>query len=151
MSLITHDIYTLLLENGFTFLADGELTTDNDKVTAVLASEQPPSDMKDTYYQDGFQILVRGEPRAGHEVAFDVMQDVHGFLLNLPENFIANDTCYKGVEMESNIAMLGRDENERFIFSCNYSTYRSPLNYTGVRPEEREILDISTNQTAPEG
>ena len=134
MSLITHDIFVLLEANGFLLLADGEITTDNEAVTAVLASEMAPGDLKDVYYQNGFQILVRGNPREGQKEAWERVVDVHGFLINLPENFIANGTCYKGVEIESNIAALGRDENERYMYSCNYSVIGSPLPYTGSRP-----------------
>lgn len=150
MSLISHDIFTLLQENGFLLLADGEFTTKNDAVTAIIANEMPASELKETYYQSGFQVLVRGEPRGSQSDAWERILDVHGFLLNLPDTFTANNCEYKGVEMESSIAALGRDDNERFIFSCNYSCYRSPLPYIGVRVDDRSVLDVSINQESPE-
>lgn len=127
MNLISHDIYTLLLENGFTFLADGEIEENQGKVTAVMTNEQPASDLKDTYYQDGVQIFVRSEPRGSQTETWDRIVAVHNFLLALPETFTVNGCEYKGFEMDTSISMLGRDTNERFMASCNYRTYRGPL------------------------
>jgi sarcosine oxidase delta subunit len=127
LNLISHDIYTLLLANGFTDLADGEIETNQDKVIAVLASEMPPSDLKDTYYEDGIQIFVRGNPSGGQKETWDSIVAVHNFLLALPDDFTVNGCEYKGFEMASSISTLGRDTNERFTASCNYSTFRAPL------------------------
>lgn len=127
MNLISHDIYTLLLNNGFSNLADGEIEEGTDKVIAVIPSEQAPSDLKETYYNDGFQILVRTDNRGSQKDAWDTIVSVHNFLLSLPEDFEVNGCWYKGIEMTSSIGTLGRDTNERFLCSCNYSTTRAPL------------------------
>lgn len=127
MNLISHDIYTLLLDNGFIDLADGEIEEKQDKVTLVVNNEQPPSPLKDTYYQDGVQIFVRSEPRGSQKETWDRIVAVHNFLLSLPETFTVNGCEYKGFEMDTSIATLGRDENERFMCSANYLTYRGAL------------------------
>lgn len=127
MNLISHDIFTLLSNNGFANLADGEIDSDQNAVVAVIPNEQSPSDLKDSYYNDGFQIFVRTNPRGSQKEAWDNIVAVHNFLLALPESFTVNGCEYKGIEMSSNIATLGRDQHERFICSCNYFTFRSPL------------------------
>lgn len=127
MNLISHDVYTLLLSNGFTDLADGEIESNQDKVIAIIPNEQSPSDLKETYYTDGFQIFVRTDPRGAQKDGWDSIVAVHNFILSQPDTLTINGCGYTGFEAETNIAFLGRDENERLMFSANYTTNRAPL------------------------
>lgn len=127
MNLISNDISTLLSNNGFTDIADGEIEIGQDRVIAVIPNEQSASDLKDTYYTDGFQIFVRSNPRGSQNGAWDTIKAVHNFILSQPDSIFIDGCEYKGFEMETSISFLGRDENERIMFSANYTTFRAPL------------------------
>jgi hypothetical protein len=126
------DVMTILSDNNL-----GKIDSDLfggewgscDKQTLCLEGVGVPSELKQTYENPGIQILCRGE-KAGQEGGRDIdvyaqAKAVSDFLLNLDERVTINDVCYTGFEPSSNIAPLGKDENERFIYSMNFTTYRN--------------------------
>lgn len=130
MNPIYYDIALFLQANGFgtlgTDLFGGEWG-DVDAQTLVLEGVATPTDLKDVYENPSVQILVRGNVNEQDYLVYRKAYALHKFMLSLPENVDANGTCYKGFEEGSNLAPLGKDENQRFTYSMNYYTWRNPL------------------------
>lgn len=100
-----------------------------DSQVLVLDGPGFSSELKDQYESPGFQVLVRG-PKSGAPDSRDIdvyrrAKSISDYLLALPETFEANGACYKGIEETSNIAPLGKDANERFVYSMNFITWRN--------------------------
>lgn len=93
-----------------------------DAQTLILDTGGIPSDLKDSYEQPTFQILVRGNRNADANIAYQSIRAVHDFL-------IAQPSTINLLQFEPNSGpptLLGRDENDRMTYSCNYYTYRNP-------------------------
>lgn len=126
------DIMTLLGENNLGIIGDdlsGGSWGDCDKQTLVLDGVGAPSELKQSYENPGVQILVRG-PKAGQDASRDIdvyktAKAIYDFLVQQSDSVTINDVCYTGFEPSSNLAPLGKDENERFIYSMNFTTYRN--------------------------
>lgn len=95
-----------------------------DEQILVLLGVVAPSDLKDLYATDSVQILVRGERTRSAKHAYTIANKIYNYLVTLPENNDVDGNCYKGFEPSSNIAPLGKDENERHLFSLNFETVR---------------------------
>jgi len=128
------DIATLLNDNGF-----GSLGTDLFAMTWGTNSSQQinkqilvmdtsgfDSNLRLEFEQPGFQILTRGDKRESPKDVYDRARAVHIFLINQPDLLTINGVDYLGFEPIGNLAPLGKDENERFIFTMNYFTFRNP-------------------------
>lgn len=125
---VYYDVLTLLAAGGFgtigAQLFGGEWGSPNAQIL-VLDGPGFPSAQPGVYEQPGVQILVRGE-KGGRDI--DVYREakrVHDYLLTQPDSANVNGVCYKGFEANSNIAALGKDDNERFIYSANFYTWRN--------------------------
>ena len=81
---------------------------------------------KTQYEQPNFQILVRGNRDGSASDVYDNIRVVHEFLITQAELITIGTTDYLGFEPLSSIGGLGRDENERYVYSANYTTYRNP-------------------------
>ena len=84
-----------------------------------------PADLKNLYEQPSVQILVRGDKSEYDAVVWRRANTINKFLLSQPESVSVNGTCYNGFEQGSSLAPLGKDDNERFIYSMNFTTYRN--------------------------
>lgn len=131
MNAIHFDVARLFDLNGVatlgTDLFGGEWSIGVDKQILVLDGVGVPSELKELFEQPGVQILVRGDKNeASHEV-YKRTKQVYDFLIQLPENTAINGACYKGFEPNSSIAPLGKDENERHVYSMNFLTYRNAI------------------------
>jgi len=128
MNATYYDVAQLLADNGLGTLGvdlfGGEWGAPDAQVLC-LEGVGTPSDIKDTYEQTSVQILVRGEKRARDHDVYAVARAVSLFLLGLSDCVTVNGTDYKGFEEGSNIAPLGMDTNERFMYSLNFYTYRN--------------------------
>jgi hypothetical protein len=93
------------------------LIIDTGDVTRDLAlqSEQPT-----------FQILSRGGKNDDLQVAHDKLRAIHEFLLPLGTTII-NGEDYLSFFPVSGPTGIGRDDNDRAVFTANYSTFRNPL------------------------
>ena len=131
ISAIHYDIATLLNDNGFgtlgTDLFGGEWGISVDAQTLVLDGVGTPSDLKELYEQPSVQILVRGEKNQAAHLVYSSAKAISDFLVTLAESVTINTTEYKGFEPSSNIAPLGKDANERHIYSMNFFTYRAAI------------------------
>ena len=126
---VSVDIARLLHNNDL-----GEFGTDlfamtwepsKDNQTLIIDSEGMTSDLKTLYEQPSFQILVRGKKKQSPNEVYQSMRRIHEFLITR-EREIINGTCYLEFEIKSMPYPLGKDENDRFIWSANYYTFRNP-------------------------
>lgn len=100
-----------------------------DEQTLVLDGVGVPSELKDTFENPGFQIICRGsKPSDTGYRDIDVYQKakaISNFLLAQTDHVEIQGVCYTGFEPSTNIAPLGKDENERFMYSMNFTTFRN--------------------------
>ena len=126
MNSVSVDILTLLTNNGFTGLYAMAWNDSIDAQTLILDQAGFDSPLKDEHEQPIFQILVRGEKNADLNTAYQAMRAIHEFLIQAPTQNI--DACeYTGFDPLSTIINLGRDDNDRAVFSMNYYTFRSSI------------------------
>lgn len=126
------DVLSLLAAGGFGTLGAqlfGAEWGNSDSQVLVLEGVGFPSAQPDIYEQPGVQILVRGTKpgKTGHR-DIDVYvraKAISDYLLTRPENTEVNGVCYKSFEANSNIVPLGKDENERYMYSMNFYTWRN--------------------------
>jgi hypothetical protein len=130
MNSVSVDIAQLLHDNAFGVLTTNlfamEWGQDRDDQILVLDSPGFDSPMKEVYENPIFQILVRGKPDADMITAHDLLRSIHEFLIAQPTQDIGT-TEYLQYEPISTIAGLGRDKENRGIFSISYFTYRDPI------------------------
>ena len=125
------DITTFLNDNGFGTLGvdlnGSEWVLGVDAQTLVLDGVGTPSDLKQTFENPGIQVLVRGVKNGAAHLVYTKAKEISDFLVTQPESVTINTTEYKGFEPSSSIAPLGKDANERHIYSMNFSTYRAAI------------------------
>ena len=126
------DVMTLISDNKLGVINDdlfGGEWGDTDEQILVLEGVGVPSDLKESFENPGVQILVRG-PVAGQGTGRDIdvyakAKAVYDLLVSQEDNVLIGDVCYTGFEPTSNIAPLGKDDNERFNYSMNFTTFRN--------------------------
>ncbi|MCK4621338.1 MAG: hypothetical protein KAT62_03885 [Desulfuromonadales bacterium] len=122
------DVLSLLAANGFGSLGveifGGEWGAP-DKQVLVLEGVGTPSPLKDLYEQPGVQIIVRGDKGDRDIDVYVRAKAVSDFMLSQSDSIEINGVCYKGFEEGSNIAPLGKDDEERFNYSMNFITWRN--------------------------
>jgi len=99
----------------------------DDKQILVMETGGVDSPLKDAYEQPTFQILVRGDKNDRYPDIYARIRDIHEYLISSSETTVINGLTYLGFEPLSNIAPIGKDDNDRFIYSSNYYTFRNPL------------------------
>lgn len=121
----------LLASGGFgtlgTDLFGGAWGTDKDGQVLVLDGAGIPSELKTLYEQPNVQILVRGEKLESDLTVYQRAKQIYDFMVTRPEDNIIEGVCYKGFEPDSNLAGLGKDPNELFVYTMNFSTYRNVI------------------------
>lgn len=126
---VAKDIATLLVANGLgvlgTSLFAEEFGPDTiDVQTVVISTGGINPEDKQAHEHLTFQVLCRGARNASSSSVYTMEKNIYDLLVALPEQNTINSTNYLGFEPVSNIASLGRDENDRFVYTMNYSTYR---------------------------
>lgn len=98
-----------------------------DSQVLVLNGAGEPSTHRAIYEMVGIQILVRGLRVQADIDVYEKAKQISDYILSLPEGVCAEGygTGYQGFEESSNIAALGKDNNERFIYSMNFTAYRN--------------------------
>ena len=81
------------------------------------------SPLKDLYEQPTFQVLSRGGRKADMNTAYQQARAVHEFLITQPTALNLMGFEPTGGPPE----LIGRDDNDRAIYSCNYYTFRNPI------------------------
>lgn len=123
-----YDVAYHLSQNGFGDLGceifGGEWGKPDAQIL-VIEGIGTPADPKELYEAPTVQILVRGKKRQASHKVYMTAKSVSDFLLTQPDGIDIQGVCYAGFEEASNIAQLGKDENERFIYSMNFSTFRN--------------------------
>ena len=128
MTPIYADIMYLLAGAGFgsigTDIYGGEWGEPDGQILC-LEGVGVPSDLPELYEQPAVQILVRGSKRETDLDVYTRAKAVSSFLLSQSDCTLANGHSYKGFEEGSNLAPLGKDSNERFIYTANYYSWRN--------------------------
>ena len=126
---IAQDIANFLSTNDF-----GTLGTDifmfvwgKDQEEQLLILETPgfEAELQESLERLSFQILYRGKKSKSALESYEKIRAVYEFL-NIQLNVIIDGTCYPQFNPLAPPAGIGQDDEDRFIFSMNYSTYRNP-------------------------
>lgn len=104
-----------------------EWGTGIDEQILILDSGGFPLDQKDQSEQPTFQILSRSKKSKGADGAFNNLKIIRDFLLTMPSNITINTTEYLSFEELSNLSPVGNDENDRFVYTSNFFTYRNSI------------------------
>jgi hypothetical protein len=125
-----YDVATLINDDlaGYTLsdnLFGGAWGANIDAQALCLEGVGTPSDLKDLYEQPSVQILVRGDKNEADHLVYRRAKEISDFLLSQTECVTINGTDYKGFEEGANIAPLGKDDKERFIYSMNFYSWRN--------------------------
>jgi len=122
------DVMELLATNGFGSIGvdiyGGEWGEPDGQILC-LDGAGTSSDLPGTYEMPSVQILVRGSKRQADIEVYTRAKAVSNFLLSQSDCTVANGTSYKGFEEGSNLAPIGKDNNERFIYTSNFYSWRN--------------------------
>lgn len=122
------DVFTLLSDNGFGVI-DVDLFGGGwgnaDEQILVLEGVGSVVELQESYENPGIQILVRGTPRGRDIDVYARAKSISDFMIALPVNTLVNGVCYTSFKQSTNLAALGKDENERFIYTMNFTTFRN--------------------------
>ena len=130
MKSVSVDMISLLQTNTF-----GSIGTDlfamawGDDVDAqilIMDTSGIASMLKVEYENPTFQILVRGARNADLNTAYQLARSIFEFLI-VQVRQVIDTTEYLEYEPTSSIISLGRDENDRAVFSMNFYTFRCPI------------------------
>ena len=130
MNAASFDIMTLLSDNTL-----GTIGTDLgamawlegvDKQVIVIDTGSIDRDLALQSEQSTFQILSRGKASEDMQTAYNTLRAIHEFLLPLGTTII-NGEDYLSFFPISAPTGIGRDDNDRAVFTANYSTFRNPL------------------------
>ncbi len=130
MKSVSVDIMSLLQANSYgttgTDLFAMAWNANVDAQVLVLDSESVSSLLPIEYEQPIFQILVRGEKGADMNTAYTLARSIFEFLI-VQVRQIIDTTEYLECIPITGLISLGRDENDRAVFSQNFYTFRLPL------------------------
>ncbi|MCK5614633.1 hypothetical protein KAR91_72885 [Candidatus Pacearchaeota archaeon] len=128
---VWYHVTKLLSDAGFgtpgTDLNGGEWIADVNKQILVIDGVGVPSELKTLYEHPSVQILVRGEKYESDLTVYQRAKQIYNFMVSLPESNNIEGVCYKGFEPSSTLGGLGKDSNELFAWSMNFSTYRNVI------------------------
>jgi len=131
---VSIDIITFLATNGF-----GTIGTANadlfamawgegvDKQILVMDTGGIDTDLKLVVENPTFQILARGDKNIDLNLTYQVIRSAHEFLISAKDPVISGTAYIGGFEPRGIINSLGRDQNDRAMFSANYFTFRDSI------------------------
>lgn len=131
------DVATLLVNEGITIFGNpAELGVnlfvfewgegqDIGAQILLMDSSGIPEDQSDQFEQPFIQILARGKKAKGGKDVYDNIKNIRDFLLTQPVPITIDSTDYNSFQAQSGIGPLGKDENNRYIYSTNLFTYRN--------------------------
>lgn len=97
-----------------------------DKQILVVDTEDVDSSIKDEYEQPTFTIFVRGSTSESMKVVHDRARALYEFMIQQVRQTL-NGTEYVEFAPVTGLLSLGRDNNNRAVYSMNFFTFRSPL------------------------
>jgi len=131
MNSVSEDIATLLAANALGtigtdlfFLAWGDGV---DSQILILDVGGFSTEDKENSEQPIFQVLSRGKPGEDMKTAYATIRAVHEFLIAEPTQDIGVGNEYQQFTPISTIMGLGRDDNNRAVYSMNYYTFRASI------------------------
>ena len=130
---VSEDIRTLLNTNAkgvegtdlFSFQwGSGNKGAEVDKQIMVRDTDPIPALIKDEYENPTFQILVRGGTNEGVKSVYDRARDIYEFMIQQLRQTINGVEYVEFAPVVSGILHLGKDDNNRHVYSMNFFTYR---------------------------
>ena len=130
MNAVCFDIMNLLAANGL-----GTIGTDLfafawaegvDRQTLIIDNAGIDTTLKESHENPVFQLLVRGERGEDMNTTYAVIRDTHEFLIAQPTQVLDGNEYYQ-YEPISTLLTLGRDNNDRAVYSMNYKTFRQSI------------------------
>lgn len=97
-----------------------------DKQILVSDREPIPSLIKDEYENPVFEVLVRGTNSEGVKAVHDRARGIYEYLITLPRQTVSPSTYIQFAPVGGMIP-LGRDDNNRPVFSMTFFTYRESI------------------------
>lgn len=97
-----------------------------DKQILVTHTDDTIAMIKDEYENPNFNIMVRGETQEGAKSVHDRARDIYEFLIQEKRQII-NGTEYIEFAPIAGLQPLGKDANNRFVFSMNFFTFRNSI------------------------
>lgn len=126
-NLVSEDVGIFLQQNGKISLGvDTFINEFNMKVDAQLVISDTgafDSDLYQSYEKPTFQLLYRGKKKEGSKIAYTKIRTIYDFLVSKIDVPIGNQLYDVFVPM-GGIVPLGRDEEDRFLYSANFYTMR---------------------------
>lgn len=94
----------------------------------ILVTDAPPIDfpIKDEGEQPVINIMVRGETKESVLSVYDRARDIYEFMIQRPTETI-NGLEYRQFAPIGGLINIGKDGNNRFVFSMNFFTYRCSI------------------------
>lgn len=92
----------------------------------VQEYDSTTASIQEQYQLSQWQVMVRGDKLQGYKSAYDTMDDIRQYLINLPARFTINSCEYSNPEIISGPTYL-KDDNDRDIAVLNLQTYYNPL------------------------
>ena len=124
------DIMTLLGANGLgtigTDLGGAAWLEGVDEQVIILDTGSIDRPLALQSEQPTFQILSRGKKNDSMKVAHDTLRAIHEFLLPLGTTTINGEDYLSFFPINAPTG-IGRDDEDRAVFTANYSTFRNPL------------------------
>lgn len=130
MNAVSFDIMTLLSDNAFgtigTDLGAMAWLEDIDEQVIVLDTGSIDRSLALQSEQPTFQILARGNKGEDLKTTYDTIRAIHEFLLPLGATVINGEDYLSFFPINAPTG-IGRDKNDRAVFTANYYTFRNPL------------------------
>lgn len=128
MNTVVEDIVTYLSDSGFgeigTSLFGYELGLSLNQQIVVLSEGSMPSELKESFEYPLFQLIFRAAKGESSKNISKKEQEIRTFLLTRKDVTI-NGEVYQEFWHESGPYPFGRDENDCYVLSTNYSTIRN--------------------------
>ena len=126
MNSVSFDILTLLQSQGFGTIGTNMFGNELGTVDAqILVSDTGAYDsqLHELYENPTFQIIVRGNKKESNLTSYNKIRAIYEYL-NTQGLTTINSQEYELFKSFGGINGLGRDDNDRYVWSCNFMTYR---------------------------
>ena len=135
MKAVCEDIRFLLDQNSFgvsgtdLFSFEWGSNVEGDEIDSqilILDADDIETPLKELYENPTFTILVRGSKVESGKTVHDRARAVYEFMIQRPSETI-DGTDYLQFEPITGLVPIGRDENDRHVYTMTFYTYRDPI------------------------